>query len=91
MTVSRPAEQMAFASAYAFSQASSSLLGMAALIDSDGGNTFDASSFSQGYQKLGLQALFLNQFDFQETYEILDFLDTLNVDVREIVLYLLQS
>ncbi|HDN50258.1 MAG TPA: hypothetical protein ENG06_00615 [Thermoplasmatales archaeon] len=74
-----------------FSQASSSLLGMAALIDSDGGNTFDASSFSQGYQKLGLQALFLNQFDFQETYEILDFLDTLNVDVREIVLYLLQS
>lgn len=74
-----------------FSQASSSLLGLAALIDSDGMNAFDASSFSQGYQKLGLQALFLNQFDFQETYEVLDFLDTLNVDVREIVLYLLQS
>ncbi|HEC75949.1 MAG TPA: hypothetical protein ENI33_01665 [Thermoplasmatales archaeon] len=66
-----------------FSQASS-MLGIAALIDSDGNNEFISSLFSNGYKMLG-SSFFLNNFDFEDSYEIIEILDYLNTNLREIL------
>lgn len=66
-----------------FSQASS-VLGIAALIDSDGNNEFISSLFSKGYKMLG-SSFFLNNFDFEDSYEIIEIIDSLNSNLREIL------
>ena len=66
-----------------FSQASS-MLGIAVLIDSDGNNEFMSSLFSKGYKMLG-SSFFLNNFDFEDSYEIMEIIDSLNSNLREIL------
>jgi len=66
-----------------------SWLGIAALLDAEGRNKFISGSHSRGYRFMG-KTFFLNNFNFDNGYEILELLDTLNVNIGEILLDLLQ-
>jgi hypothetical protein len=73
-----------------FSQASSSF-GMATLLDADGINKFTNSLFSQGYSILTGTAFFLNNFNFENSSEILEIINELNLSLEELFLYFFHS
>ena len=81
--------------AYQFSQAvTSSLFGLAALFDAEGSNRFTSSLFSQGHTMiLGVgTAFFMDNFNFEESYELfMEVIDNLNIDIQDILPYLLSS
>ncbi|HHF56543.1 MAG TPA: hypothetical protein ENL42_06500 [Thermoplasmatales archaeon] len=64
-----------------FSQASSAWLGMGVLLDSDGKNKFLSSLFSQGSQRWGGYSFFLQDFDSEDIYEMLQLPERIGIDL----------
>ena len=71
-----------------FSQAAS-WFGITAMLDAEGKNVFRSGAHSRGYKFMG-ESFFLNNFNFDRGYEILDLLDELNINLGKILLYFLQ-
>jgi len=66
-----------------------SWFGIAAIMDAEGKNVFRSGAHSRGYKFMG-EVFFLNNFNFDRGYEILDLIDSLNLNLGKILLYFFQ-
>ena len=66
-----------------------SWFGIAALLDAESKNVFKSDAYSRGYKFMG-ESFFLNNFNFDRGYEVVNLLDRLNLDIGKLLLYFFQ-